>query len=89
MLGVCLAEETLDHILGEVATDMKRGLLPTAVINSIAGDLLEEGVKKPQEGGAPLAIVEGLSVVTVSIPPPTGKTIEKDDPACGDDKEEM
>ncbi|KAL0349964.1 UNVERIFIED_CONTAM: hypothetical protein Sradi_4145600 [Sesamum radiatum] len=84
-----LIQQTLDRVLGEVATDMKRGLPPTAEINSIAGDLPEEGVKEPQERSAPLAIVEGLPTVTVAIPTPSDKTAEKEGPACRDDKEEI
>ncbi|KAL0309200.1 UNVERIFIED_CONTAM: hypothetical protein Sradi_5862300 [Sesamum radiatum] len=74
---------------GEVTTDMKRGPLPAATIDSIAGDLPEEGVKEPQEGGVPSAIVEGLLTVTVGIPSPSDKTEEKNGLAYGDDKEEM
>ncbi|KAL0343680.1 UNVERIFIED_CONTAM: hypothetical protein Sangu_1255400 [Sesamum angustifolium] len=54
------AAETLDRVLGEVTTDMKRGPPSAAVIDSITGDLPKEGVQEPKKGSAPSVIDEGL-----------------------------
>ncbi|KAL0444472.1 UNVERIFIED_CONTAM: hypothetical protein Slati_2169900 [Sesamum latifolium] len=72
--------------VGGGRANMKMSPPPEATIDSVAGDIQQEGALELKKGGASQATDEGLPTASVATPLPLDQSETKEGPACGDEK---